>query len=178
MSSFVKIACGVTCLIALCIPVVAESQSCSVNSPGQCTTNTTATLTVPAVIQVLVSPAAPSTPASIADFEAGYGTLDGSLLTVSANTPWALSISAATPTWLATSTLPGIAARPDKPAEDLLWSIDDATFTPLDMTTRQLASGPAANAVVRTLTYRVLYSLLLDSPGRYEMTVLLTVTAP
>ena len=178
MSSLVKLACRLACLVGLCAPLVAETQTCTVSSPGQCATNTTATLTVPAVIQVLISPATSSTPASIADFEAGYGTLDGSLLTVSANTPWALSISAATPTWLATSTLPGIAARPDKPAEDLLWSIDDATFTPLDMTTRQLASGPATNAVVRTLTYRVLYSLLLDSPGRYEMTVLLTVTAP
>lgn len=178
MSVLVKVACRFACLAILCAPFLAGAQTCALGSPGQCTTNTTATLTVPAVIQVLVSPVAASTPASIADFEAGYGTLDGSLLTVSANTPWALSIGAATPTWLATTTLPGVPARPDKPAEDLLWSIDDATFTPLDMTTRQLASGPATNAFVRTLTYRVLYSLLLDSPGRYEMTVLLTVTAP
>jgi hypothetical protein len=168
----------IACLGAVCVPIVMEGQACSVNSPGQCATNTTATLTVPAVIQVLVSPATPSMPASIADFEAGYGTLDGTLLTVSANTPWALSISAATPAWLATTTLPGTAARPDKPAEDLLWSVDDASFTPLDMTARQLASGLATNAFMRTLTYRVLYSLLLDTPGRYEMTVLLTVTAP
>jgi hypothetical protein len=178
MSVLVRIACRFACLGTLCVPFLADAQTCGADSPGQCTTNTIATLTVPAVIQVLVSPAAPSTPASIADFEAGYGTLDGSLLTVSANTSWALSISAATPTWLATSTLPGIAARPDKPAEDLHWSVVDATFTPLDMTTRQLASGPATNAFVRTLNYRVLYSLLLDSPGRYEMTVLLTITAP
>ena len=178
MTRIVRILRMATCLAALGAPVVAHAQTCSAFSPGQCSANTTATLAVPAVIQVLVAPA-PGTPsASIADFEAGYGSLEGSVLTVNANTPWALSISAATPTWLATSTLPGVAARADKPAEDLLWSVDDATFTPLDMTTRQLASGVATSAFVRTLTYRVLYSLLLDSPGRYEMTVLLTVTAP
>lgn len=164
--------------LGLSTPLAVAAQSCSVDSPGQCSANTSASLTIPAVIQVLLSPSTSTTPASIADFEAGYGALDGSLLTVAANTPWALSISAATPVWLATSTLPGIAARADKPAADLLWSTDDVTFTALDVTTTQLASGPATNAFVRTLSYRVLYSLLLDTPGRYEMTVLLTVTAP
>ena len=169
---------AVSLALGLAPPVAAYAQSCSVDSPGQCSANTAASLTIPAVIQVLLSPSTSTSPASIADFEAGYGTLDGSLLTVSANTPWALSISAATPVWLATSTLPGIAARADKPAADLLWSTDDIAFTPLDVTTTQLVSGPATNALVRTLSYRVLYSLLLDTPGRYEMTVLLTVTAP
>lgn len=164
--------------VALVVPAAGRAQACTANVPGQCSVNTSATLTVPAVIQVIVTPAASSVPASIADFEAGYGTLNGPSITVSANTPWALSISAATSTWTATSTLPGVAARADKPAADLLWSIDDVAFTPLEMTTRQLASGAATNAFIRTLSYRVLYSLLLDTPGRYEMTILLTVTAP
>ena len=165
-------------VVAVALPGEVRAQSCGVNAPGQCPATTSASLTMPAVIRVLLVPAATSTPASVADFEAGHGTIGGSLLTVSANTAWALSISAASSMWLATTTVPGSAPRADKPAEDLLWSIDGTAFTPLEMTTRQLASGPATNGFVRTLSYRVLYSLLLDTPGRYEMTVLLTVTAP
>lgn len=74
--------------------------------------------------------------------------------------------------------MPGISARPDKPAGELLWSSNGSSFAPLELTARQLGSGAATDAFVRVLSYRVLYSLLLDRPGRYEMTVLLTVTAP
>lgn len=169
---------AVVAVVAVALPGTARAQSCTVNSPGQCPATTSASLTIPAVIQVLLAPVASSTPASAADFEAGHGSVGGSLLTVSANTAWALSISAASSLWLATATIPGSAPRADKPAEDLLWSIDGTTFTPLEMTTRPLAAGAATNAFVRTLSYRVLYSLLLDAPGRYEVTVLLTVTAP
>ena len=165
-------------LAALAAPVRAGAQSCFANSPGQCSATTSASLTVPAVIHVLLTPASTTTPASVADFEAGHGSIGGSLLTVRANTAWALSISASSPLWVATTTIPGSAPRADKPAGDLLWSIDAVAFTPLDMTARQLAAGAATNGFVRTLSYRVLYSLLLDTPGRYEMTVLLTVTAP
>jgi hypothetical protein len=135
-------------------------------------------MTIPAVIQIVVSSGSGPQPATLADFEVGHGEFAGPVVAVSANTPWALSISATSPTWTATSTFPGVAARSDKPASDLRWSLDAASFTPLDVAGRQLATGGGTNAAISRLTWRVLYDLTLDTPGDYAMTVLFTVTAP
>lgn len=163
---------------ALLLPAAVRAQTCTTVPPGACTALTSASMTIPAVIQVVVSPGAGPQPATLADFEAGHDQFAGPVITVSANTAWALSISAVSPVWSATSSFPGVAARADKPAADLLWSLDATSFAPLDVAGRQIASGIATSAAVSALTWRVLYDLMLDTPGEYAITVLFTVTAP
>ncbi|HUF26634.1 MAG TPA: hypothetical protein VMM18_06605 [Gemmatimonadaceae bacterium] len=181
MSAVHRTATGLLSVLGLALglaPAAAGAQSCTVVSPGACSLTTSASLTVPAVINVQVGPGDGTQPATLADFEAGFGSFAGPAITISANTAWAISISAGNATWGASNTLPGISARPDKPAGDLLWSLDGAAYTPLAISAMQLGSGGATNAAVLTIDYRVLYSLTLDTPGMYEMVVLLTVTSP
>lgn len=165
-------------LAVLALANRADAQSCTTVPPGSCGANTSASMTIPAVIQIVVSSGSGPQPATLAEFETGHGDFAGPVVTVSANTPWALSISAATPLWSATSTFPGVTARADKPASELRWSVGAASFTPLDVSAQQLATGPRTNAAVSALTWRVLYDLTLDTPGDYAMTVLFTVTSP
>ncbi len=165
-------------LAALALPVGAEAQSCTTVPPGSCGANTSASMVIPAVIQILVASGSGPQPVTLADFESGHGEFAGPVVTVSANTPWALSISAAAPFWTSTSTLPGVTARADKPAAELQWSLGAASFTPLEVSAQQIAMGGRTNAALSALSWRVLYDLTLDTPGDYAMTVLFTVTSP
>src|SRR2546427_167569 len=59
---------------------------------------------------------------ALSDYDAGFVANQGPTAVVSSNRAWRLQLSAAAPTWTATSTQPGVAARPNKPAADLQWS--------------------------------------------------------
>lgn len=114
-----------------------------------------------------------------ADFDAGFNATTGPTLSISANASWALSLRSTTPLWSAVNTSPGAPARTDKPVADLTWSTNPAgPFAALTIVNSSLVSGTATASTVTTLYFRTLYSWLLDTPGNYGLTLVLTLTSP
>ncbi len=168
-------------VLALAAGRMAHAQACSVTGAnGSCTINTSVQMTAPKVVRLTVSPAAITlTSPATTDYDAGFAASAGPAVTVNANTPWTVSIRAASALWTATNSVPGVAARANKPAADLQWSTAAAgSFSGFTTTNVTLASGADTNAALTTLFYRTLYSWTADTPGDYSLGIILTIVAP
>lgn len=158
----------------------ARAQCEAAGAPASCNLPGSVSMTAGRVVWLQVSAASTSlTTPTPADFDAGLNSTTGPTLTISANASWALSLRSSTALWSATNTSPGAPARTNKPAADLLWSTNPAgPFAALTTTNASLVSGTATASLVRTLYFRTLYSWLLDTPGNYGLTIVLTLTSP
>lgn len=159
----------------------ARAQACTVNSgAGTCPIAISVQVTAPKVVRLTVSPASITlTSPTATDFDNGYAATTGPVVTVNANTPWTVSMRAGAALWTATSTVPGVTARANKPSTDLQWSTSaGGTFTGFTTTNVTLASGIRTSAAATSLYYRTLHAWTLDTPGDYSLAVILTVVAP
>jgi hypothetical protein len=114
-----------------------------------------------------------------ADFDAGFNSTTGPTLTVSSNSSWRLYVRSSSALWSAANTSPTAPARTDKPAGDLRWSTTaGGSFVALTATDANLLAGVATAGDVSTLYFRTVYSWLLDTPGDYGLTLVVSLTAP
>jgi hypothetical protein len=171
-------ALGFLCLAA---PVEAAAQTCTAPIPaGTCSVTTSVTLTVGKVLQLTLSATNTTlTAPSEADYDAGFVADAGPTATVQSNAPWVLQVSAAAATWTAASTEPGVSARANKPAGDLLWATAaGGPFTALSTAAVTAGSGVPTAGIIPAFFYRTAYDWTLDTPGAYSLTVVFTLTAP
>ncbi len=170
--------------LSLALALLAEpaaAQSCSAPVPsGSCPVNTSATLTVPDVMQLtLTSTSTALTAPAAAGYDAGFVANTGPTATVKSNRAWRLQISAAAATWTATNTQPGVNARANKPAADLEWGTAvGGPFTALSVTPATAKSGSATAGTPTSIFFQTMYSWGLDTPGAYSLPVVFTLLAP
>jgi hypothetical protein len=165
--------------IGLPTTVVAQFSCTATVNPGFCTIPGRFVFKVGDVILLHLSSATTAlTPPTGGDYKVGFNSTTGPLVTVSANAAWTLHIRASAPFWSATNTS-GSVARTTKPAADLKWSkASSGPFTPLSTTDVTVTNGPAGGGFATTLYFQTVYNWLLDSPGSYSLSLLLTLTAP
>lgn len=159
----------------------AAAQTCSAPVPnGNCAANTSATLTVPDVMQLtLTSTSTALTAPAAADYDAGYVANTGPTATVKSNRAWRLQVSAAAAVWTAANTQPGVTARASKPAADLQWGLSaGGPFAPLSVTPSTAQSGGATAGTPVSFVFHTAYDWSLDTPGAYSLTVVVTLLAP
>lgn len=161
-------------------PRPGSAQVCSAPVPsGTCSVTTSTTLPIGTVMQLALD--ATSTVLGMpgtADYDAGFVADNGPTATVKSNRAWRLQISAATAIWSASNTEPGVSARLDKPAGDLLWSTaGGGPFTGLSTIPVDAQTGGASGGAAVTLFYRTAYNWTLDTPGAYSLSVVFTLTA-
>ena len=161
-----------------------EAQSCIAQGPPAnlwtCTTTTSASLVIGDVLSLTLGATTTAlTPPTSADYDAGFAASTGPTVSVRANRAWRLQISAGTATWVAANTQPGVNARPDKPAGDLLYATAaGGPFTALSTTPTTVSSGAASAGTAGTMFFRTAYSWSLDTPGAYSLVVTFTLLAP
>jgi len=162
----------------------AAAQTCTatlVGGGGNCTTaSIAASLTIGRIVQLTLSSTttALATPAA-ADFDAGFVASTGPTATVYCNTACRLQISASTATWTATTTVPSVPARANKPASDLQWSTaSNGTFAGLTTTPTNVSSLGATAGTAVGIFYHTLYAWGLDTPGNYSLKVVFTLASP
>lgn len=166
-------------LIAIApLPVLA--QCTAAGAPASCSVPGSVTMTAGRVIRLQLSATSTTlTAPTLAHFDAGLNTSAGPTLTVSANASWRLYLRSSTALWSAVTTSPGAPARADKPAGDLRWSTNaGGPFVALTTTDANLLSGSATAAAASTLYFETLYSWALDTPGDYDLTLVLSLTSP
>ena len=170
---------GMIAAVVAADPSLAGAQCTANGNPASCSQSGSVATTADYVIKIAMSSSTTAIAAPTAtDFEAGFNSTTGPVLTVSANSSWTLSARATSSTWTHSNT-GSVAARADKPAADLKWSVaSNGTFAGLTQSNVSIASGSATAAAVMTLYYRTLYSWTLDTPGAYGLSVLLTLAAP
>jgi hypothetical protein len=170
--------------LALAAPARAQAQICTAQSPPAtpwiCTGTTTASIVIGDVLSLTLSTTTTAlTAPSANDYDAGFVANTGPTATVRANRAWRLQISASTATWTAVNTQPGVNARANKPAGDLLKaSAVGGPFTALSTTPATVASGSASARTASSFFFRTLYGWALDTPGAYSLVVRFTVIAP
>jgi hypothetical protein len=160
---------------------LARAQSCIANgAPASCNRPGSVSMTAGRVVRLQMSAGSTSlTAPTPADFDAGLNSTTGPTLTVSANAPWTLHIRAATATWSATNTSPGVPARANKPAADLEWStVPSGSLAALTTSDASLVSGTATAGTATTLYFQTLYDWTLDTPGSYSLSIVLTLASP
>lgn len=158
----------------------AVAQCTASGAGGSCTLATSTSVTAGRVIRMQLSATSTTlTAPTPADFDAGFNLTSGPTVTISANAAWRLYIRSTTAVWSAVTTSPGAPARANKPVGDLRWSTNaGGPFTPLTTTDANLAAGTATAAAVNTLHFRTAYSWVLDTPGDYGLTLVLSLTSP
>jgi hypothetical protein len=167
-------------LLAVLAPPASAQGTCNVNFRAACQVGGTAAYGMNVTIPRVVRLSLPANPivlgaADAAAFTAGFGTAVLVPLTLRANTGWSLTLAATSP--LLTGT--GPAARTDKPASDLQWSVAaGGPFTGLGTVGTGIATGTATAGQTVTLYLRSLYAWTLDTPGSYSLPLVLTITAP
>jgi hypothetical protein len=161
-------------------PSTVSAQCTAAGSPASCGLPGSASMTAGRGIRLQMTATSTTlTAPTAADFDAGFNSTTGPTLTVSSNSSWSLYVRSATPRWSATNTSPGAPARTDKPVEDLKWSTNSGgPFVPLTEADASLFAGVATAADTRTLYFQTAYSWLLDTPGDYGLTLVLSLTAP
>jgi len=170
--------------LSLALTVLAEgaaAQSCSAPVPnGSCPVNTSATLTVPDVMQLtLTSTSTALTAPATADYDAGFVANTGPTATVKSNRAWRLQISAGAATWTASNTQPGVNARANKPGADLQWgTAAGGPFTAASVTPATANSGSATAGTPTSFFFHTLYGWGVDTPGAYSLPVVFTLLAP
>jgi hypothetical protein len=167
-------------MAAALTPTAAYAQCTASGAPANCGVPGSVSMTAGRVVRLQMSAASTSlTAPTTSDFDAGFNATTGPTLTVSANAPWTLHIRAASATWTATNTSPGVPARTNKPAGDLQWSLAaGGAFAPLTTSDASLFTGSASASNAATLYFQTLYDWALDSPGNYSLSIVLTLTSP
>ena len=170
----------VTIVGAFARPSMAEAQCTASGAPATCNLPGSVSMTAGRVVRVQVSAGSTAlTAPTPTDFDAGFNSTTGPLLTVSANAAWMLHIRASAALWTATNTSPGAPARTTKPAADLKWSTaSNGTFNALTTTDVLLVGGSATASSATSLYFQTLYNWTLDTPGNYSLAVILTLTSP
>jgi hypothetical protein len=168
-------------VIGLSAPAVDAHAQCSATGNGAtCNEPGSVTMTAGRVVRLQMSggSTALTAPTPI-DFDAGFNSTTGPTLTVSANAPWTLHLRSSGPFWAATNTSPGAPARATKPAGDLRWSTaSNGVFSALTNGDVTLVTGAATASSATTLYFQTLYDWAMDTPGNYDLTIVLTLTAP
>jgi hypothetical protein len=161
-----------------------EAQTCIAQAPPAnlwtCTVNTSASLVIGDVLSLTLSSTTTAlSPPAGADYDAGFVANTGPTATVRANRPWRLEISTATATWSAANTQPGVNARANKPASDLLRATAaGGPFIALSTTPATVASGGATAGTATSFFFRTTYAWAVDTPGTYALVVTFTLLAP
>ena len=170
----------VTIVGAFARPSMAAAQCTASGAPATCNLPGSVSMTAGRVVRVQVSAGSTAlTAPTPTDFDAGFNSTTGPLLTVSANAAWMLHIRASAALWTATNTSPGAPARTTKPAADLQWSTaSNGTFNALTTTDVLLVGGSATASSATSLYFQTLYNWTLDTPGNYSLAVILTLTSP
>ncbi len=170
----------VTIVGAFARPSMAAAQCTASGAPATCNLPGSVSMTAGRVVRVQVSAGSTAlTAPTPTDFDAGFNSTTGPLLTVSANAAWMLHIRASAALWTATNTSPGAPARTTKPAADLKWSTaSNGTFNALTTTDVLLVGGSATASSATSLYFQTLYNWTLDTPGNYSLAVILTLTSP
>jgi hypothetical protein len=155
--------------------------SCSGNL-GTCNSTNTASVTVGALVKLVMSSAATTlTNPTADDVDAGNVIADaGPTFTVKANRSWTLKIrSQNTPNWTYAGSFSGV-----KPISDLSWSTASggtfAAITGSDVTFASGGSstnGTAAQAFFKT-SWLSDFTSASNAPGTYSLPIVFTLTAP
>jgi hypothetical protein len=158
------------------VPAAAVAQ-CNVTRTGSCALSRGISITINHAAELLLSSTSTTlTSPTAAVYTAGSAVDAGPTVTVKANAPWRLNVSAGSSTWTATGAL----ANPSKPVSDLqLGTASTGPFTALSVSGFQFASGDAATAgTAVTLYYNTLWHWTSDPPGTYTETITFTITSP
>ena len=180
MSRWTLLAGAVTVTVLTLAPSAVRAQCTVAGSPSSCSQPGSVSMTAGRVIRLQMSATSTTlTAPTAADFDAGFNATSGPSITVSSNSSWRLYLRSSTPLWTAANTSPGAPARTDKPVGDLRWSTNaGGPFVALTTTDANLLAGVATAGETRTLYFETLYSWLLDTPGDYGLTLVLSLTAP
>lgn len=174
---------SIAALLLLCaLPQALRAQTQCVATNTPCSTGVGALqviIDIPAIFELTLSSTTTdlATPTT-AIYNQGFAETTGPVATIRSNAPWALSISALSPTWgaVSTDTEP---ARPDKAASDLSWATSPGgAFTDLSTSAVQIASGLPTLGSSVSLFYRTRYLWAVDTPGNYSLQVIFTIAAP
>jgi hypothetical protein len=160
-----------------------EAQTCIAQAPPAvwtCTVNTSASLVIGDVLALTLSATTTAlTPPTATDYDAGFVANTGPTATVRGNRAWRLQASAATALWTAVNTQPGVTARVNKPAGDLLRATaSGGPFSALSTTPATVAAGPASAGTATDFFFRTTYAWAVDTPGTYSLVVTFTLIAP
>lgn len=116
---------------------------------------------------------------SASDFNVGFKDFAGPSIVVSANAPYAVTVTATNPNW----SYSGPAVNPGKLAQALLWSHSaGGTYVSVTSASKFLpltgTSSPAtAGSTPQSIFYRANWSWT-DPPGNYSIGVTFTLTSP
>ncbi len=173
-------AVALTIALVSLAPSGAAAQCQVAGTPSSCSLPGSVTMTAGRVIRLQMTATSTTlTAPTAADFDAGFNSTSGPTLTVSSNSSWRLYLRSSTPVWSAVNTSAGAPARTDKPVGDLRWSTNaGGPFVALTTTDANLLAGGATSGDASTLYFETAYSWLLDTPGDYGLTLVLSLTAP
>ena len=158
----------------------ANAQNCSgVNS---CNVTSTASVTIPALVDLTVAGAGSITLTSpaVADLATGYVEDAGPSITVKANRTWTLSVhTTAVTNWAYVGTQGGV-----KPISDLTWSNDATgtyaaiTGTAASVVTNQARTNSGAPSIFFRTVYSSDFSADKNAAGSYSIPLVFTLSAP
>jgi hypothetical protein len=158
---------------------LAAQLSCSASG---CAVTNTASVTVGTKVRLAISSNATAlTVPTIADFDNAAGVLDnGPLLTVKANRPWTVKISANTAAWGYVDSFSLGGAAPVKSAGELLWSTTSGSgyAAASNATPATVFSGNGTAGTSQNVYYQVMWNSATDRPGDYSLQLDYTITTP
>lgn len=161
-------------------PVAQAQGSCTVSVVANCVVGGTATygisVTVTAAIRLTISSSTVTIPApDDVSFDNTASTGAAIAYNIRSNDAWTLSISSPAATWTAAPP----SARQDKPVGDLQWSTTlGGTYADVGAALATVTSGSATANTFQSLFIRAKLAWLLDTPGTYQIPVVLSITAP
>lgn len=134
----------------------------------------TASITIPTILYIEVDNSAVTfDQPTEADFEVGEKAAQNQTVVIHrGNVPHSVTITAETPTFTASGS--GWAA---KPAEDLLWSIDGATWNSLTAADVKVVDGAPVGRDQKTVSYKVKLDYANDTPDTYTIEFKYTIVA-
>src|SRR5688500_4338730 len=166
-------------LVRAAVVAPVNAQSC--NGTASCNLTSTATVVVPALVDLNVAGAGSIalTSPTVADLTTGYVQNSGPAITVKANRAWRLQLhTTAATNWTYTGDQGGV-----KPISDLTWSTTaGGTYAAITTTAADVTSGAKTNTGAPTLFFRTLYSSDFsankNSAGSYAIDLVFTLIAP
>lgn len=160
-------------LMGVAMTSEAGAQTCS-TTPA-CTVNSTASVTVPAVLQLTLSSITTAlTAPTAANFDAAGVPDAGPSVTVKANKGWTLKIAAGAASFTGSG-----GANLAKASTDLAWSTTVAgTFTGLVTGGATVLTSATGSSVTQNMFYQTSWHSATDTPGTYSLVVAYTLSEP
>ena len=158
----------------LAAQLTCSTSGCAVTNTASVQVGTKVRLTISSNATALTVPA-------ITDFDNPAGVLDnGPQLTVKANRPWTVKISANTAAWGYVDSFSLGGAAPVKPAGELLWSTTSGSgyAAASNATPATVFSGNGTSGTSQNVFYQVMWSSATDRPGDYSLQLDYTITTP